>query len=447
VGILAGSAARLTRWTTRWIPGSFTISVILTAVVLAGGWIAETTIGGAHPAGGLVTCFVAWGDGFWTLLTFGMQMCLVILTGYIIAVSAPVRRALTWFVRRPRTPAGVIVSVAFAAMALSWVNWGLGLVTGAMLVRIASTARDNVDYRLLTASAYLGLGTTWHAGPSGSAPLLMATPDHFLSDVTGVVPVTRTVLSASNLALVTIVAAVILVTVRLMVPGAAVTAARAVEDEPPAPRPPRRPTPAERLEHSCVPNVFFAALALAYLVHHFATAGAVLTLDVVNMTFLAAGILLHRTPASLVHAAQGGSRLLHGIVVQFPLYAGMFGIIEGTPLLRVVSEAFVSVSNRTTFPLVVTWYSGLLNYFVPSGGSKWAIEAPYLIEAARTLDVPLERLILAYSYGDMWTNLVQPFWALPILAAARLEFKDIMGYGMVFAAVYGTVVSVAMLLV
>ncbi len=446
--VLSRAALSLTRWTSRWVPGSFTIAVHLTLIVLAAGLAVELAHGRVHPFRAVLDCVVAWGEGVWTLLEFGMQMCLIIFTGYLIAVSPPVRRGLLWIVGRPATPAGVIVTVAAVAMLLSWINWGLGLVTGAMLVRIASSARKNVDYRLLVASAYLGLGVTWHAGLSGSAPLLMATPDHFLADRAGVIPVTDTILSPFNLVLVTVVFCVTLLLVRLMVPraGDAVTADGEPDDEFRPPQRPANPTPAQRFEHSPMPNLLVGSLGLAYLVWHFATRGAVLTLNTVNLAFLSFGILLQWTPASLVRAAESASRLLYGIVLQFPLYAGMFGIIKGTGLVDVIAGAFIAVSSRESFPLIVSWYSGLLNYFVPSGGSKWAIEAPYLLDAASNLKVPTAKVVTAYAYGDMWTNLIQPFWAIPILAAARLEFKDILGYEIIIAAVYGLVLSAAMLL-
>jgi short-chain fatty acids transporter len=445
---LSRAALSLTRWTSRWVPGSFTIAVHLTLIVLAAGMGVEMAVGRVHPLRAALDCVVAWGGGVWTLLEFGMQMCLVIFTGYLIAVSPLVKRGLLWIIRRPATPAGVIVTVAALAMALSWINWGLGLVTGAMLVRFTSSARKNVDYRLLVACAYLGLGVTWHAGLSGSAPLLMATPDHFLADRTGVIPVSDTIFSPFNLVLVAVVFAVVLLVVRLLVPrpGDAVTSKGEIEEELPPPARPDRPTPAWRLEHSPLPNVFIGSLGLACLIWTFATRGAELTLNTVNLAFLSLGILLQWTPASLVRSAESASRLLHGIVLQFPLYAGMFGIIKSTGLADVIAGAFISLSSRESFPLVVSWYSGLLNTFVPSGGSKWAIEAPYLLDAASHLGVPAGKVITAYAYGDMWTNLIQPFWAIPILAAARLEFKDILGYEIIIAAVYGAVLSAAMLL-
>ena len=443
MSVRSRTAARLTRWSSRWVPGSFTIAVGLTAVVFLGGMAAGIFLKNSTPMRAAWACVIAWGDGVWTLLEFGMQMCLVIFTGYIIAVSRPVRNALTRLVLLPRTPAGVILVVSAAAMLLAWVNWGLGLVAGAMLTRIVARERRSVDYRLLVACAYLGLGTTWHAGLSGSVPLLMATPDHFLIKTTGTIPVSETIFWLPNVLFVFIAFAVVLILVRLMVPPPqdAVAPAGPIGDDDEPPRRPPNPTPAERMEHSVWPNILVASVGLGALVHHFATQGPSLSLNTVNLAFLCIGIALHGTPASLVAAAERGAGLLHGIVLQFPLYAGMFGIIKGTGLADVIAGAFVSVSGGGTYPLVVTLYSGLLNYFVPSGGSKWAVEAPYILQAASDLGVPVRKVLLAYAYGDMWTNLIQPFWAIPILAAAKLEFKDILGYEIIVCAVYGLLIS------
>jgi short-chain fatty acids transporter len=441
-GGLGGLAARLTRVTSRWVPSSFSIALILTAVMFALG----LTLGRAGP----LECVKAWGNGFWELLTFGMQMCLVIFSGYIVAVSRPVRFILIRLVRIPRTPAGAVVLTAGLSMALAWVNWGLGLVTGAILVGIVSREHRDVDLRILVAVAYFGLGVTWHAGLSGSVPLLLATPDHFLVETVGVVPVTRTIFSPFNLGLAAAAFVLMLVLARAMYPrGDTLTAARLetpVGEEYAPPARPDGPTPAERVEHSPVLNVLAGVAGLVWIVWYFATHGPQLTLNVVNFCMLVLGIVLHGTPASLLGAAKKASGLLHGIVLQFPLYAGMYGIMKDTALAETLAALFVSISSTRTFPAIVCWYSAILNYFVPSGGSKWAIEAPYILDAARSMGVGVERVAIAYSYGDMSTNLIQPFWAIPILAASGLKFRDVLGYLVIAFVCYTALVSAAILL-
>ena len=158
-----------------------------------------------------------------------------------------------------------------------------------------------------------------------------------------------------------------------------------------------------------------------------------------------AAVLLHPNPASLGKAAEGGVRFIHGIIIQFPLYAGIYGIIQGTQLSKIIGQWFVSVANQETFPVIVYWYSGLINYFIPSGGSKWIMEAPYLISAAEVLHVPAAIVLISYSWGDVMTNLLQPFWCMPLLAAAKLEFREILGYAILAFVLCSTICTLAFL--
>ena len=203
---------------------------------------------------------------------------------------------------------------------------------------------------------------------------------------------------------------------------------------------------AERLEHSRWLNATFGVLALLWLAGYLLRPQHPVTLNVLNFTMLALGIALHRSAAALVAAAEDAGKLIFGIVLQFPLYAGMYGIIKETGLAEALARGFLSIASPQTYPLVVYWYSGLVNYFVPSGGSKWAIEAPYILSAGQSLGVPAAKVVTAYAWGDMMTDIIQPFWALPLLAAARLDFREILGFCMILFCIYAPVVSLAFLL-
>jgi short-chain fatty acids transporter len=203
-------------------------------------------------------------------------------------------------------------------------------------------------------------------------------------------------------------------------------------------------TPAARLESSRLVNLIIGIPGLIWLVRNFWSSGFNLTLDTVNFSVLILAVLAYPSPRALVRAAQKASTLLHGIILQFPLYAGMYGIIKDSGLARAISEAFVSIATPKTFTVIVFWYSSVLNYFVPSGGSKWVIEAPYLLDAASKLGVDTGRLVVSYAFGDMGTNLIQPFWALPLLAVAKLDFRDILGFEILFCAVYLVLVSIGL---
>lgn len=445
--LLPRLADRLARVSARWVPDSFSIACLLTLVTFALG----LTAGRAGP----VACLRAWGAGFWDLLSFAMQIAVVIFAGYMVAVSPPVTRALEAVARLPRSPRQAVAWTAFLSLALCWLNWGLGLIASAVLVRFMARRNPGADYRLLVAVAYLGMGATWHAGPSGSVPLLLATPDTFMIRdglIPGPIPLSQTVFTPLNLGLTAFVTIGLTVFALLLHPpaGQAVRAdPRALEAlsafEPPCR--PDQPQPAERLTYSRVLHRVVGALGLGYLAAQVAASGVNLTLDGVNLLFLSLGLVLHPTPASVLKAAEEAVRPLHGVILQFPLYAGIYGIMKGTALASALASAFLSVATPRTFPLIVFWYSAVLDYFVPSGGGKWAIEALYVLRAGQALGVPVTDVAMAYAYGDMATNIIQPFWAIPLLGVARLEFRDILGYEILVFALYTSVLSAFLLLV
>jgi short-chain fatty acids transporter len=428
---LARVAALLTAISQRWIPSAFAIAVILTFVTFA-----IAVAAGAPPT----RTVIAWGNGFWTLLPFAMQMSLVILTGYIVSASPVVDRAFHRLAAAPRSPRGAVVMMALVSMGLAWFHWGLSIVGCAMFVRHVARAQPRVDYRLLVAAAYFGMGATWHAGLSASAPLLVATPGHFLEPRIGLVPITHTIFHPFNLVLTTIVVAVLALLAYVLHPrdADAVCIDAAALDALA-----RFTPPAALVDHTWWLNGLIGTVGVAWLGWYFATRGFSLTLDVLNFAFLMLGILLHRSPASVLVAAEQGASLLAGVVLQFPFYAGMYGVIQGTGLGERLGAWIADAANPRLFPLLLYWYSGIVNYFVPSGGSKWAIEAPYLVDAAERLGLGIDQVVVAYAWGDMATDLIQPFWALPLLAAARLDFRDIMGYATLVFVVYAALVSVA----
>jgi short-chain fatty acids transporter len=443
--VLARLADALARASARYVPDAFSIAAVLTLVTCLLG----LTAGAAGPA----QVARAWGDNVWALLPFSMQIAVVIFAGYLLAVSPVMRRVLDLLARVPRTPRQAVGWTALLSMVLCWLNWGAGLVASAVLVRIIARRHPGADYRLLVAVAYLGLGTTWHGGPSGSVPLLLATPGTFmLKDglIPATIPLSQTIFTAGNLALMAVVTAGLSVFAVLLHPRGETVTARAADldalDVTPAPARPPAPTPAERLMHGPWLNVAIGLLGLASLVLQ-ATAGRfTLTLDTVNLIVLTLALLLHPSPASLMAAAEQAARPLHGVVLQFPLYAGIYGIIKDTALAGAIAKAFLALATPHTFPFVVFCYSAVLNYWVPSGGAKWAMEAVYLIQAAKALAVPVPKVAMAYAYGDMATNLIQPFWAIPLLGVARLEFRDILGYEVLVFALYSIVVSAFLLL-
>lgn len=369
-----------------------------------------------------------------------MQIAFVVFGGYLLAVSPPMARAIDAIASWPKTPAQAVGLAAFASMGMSWLNWGVGLVASAILVRSIAARRPDVNYPLLVAAGYLGMGVTWHAGPSGTVPLLFAGRESFMMRdglLAAPVPLSETIFSSFNLAF-SLASALILGFVAILL------ARKPAEFRPPlmerteseTARSPSPLTFAERLSRTRAITLALGLLALMFLFLEWRAGTFSLSLDMVNLIVLALALILHGNAASLLSHVEEASRPLHGVVLQFPLYAGIYGVIKDTGLASRLAEVFLSVATTDTLPTVVFAYSAFLNYWVPSGGAKWAMEAPYLLQSASALGVPPAQIALAYSYGDMATNLIQPFWAIPLLAVARLEFKHILGYELIFFSVY-----------
>jgi short-chain fatty acids transporter len=452
--MIARVALRFTAWAERWLPDAFVFALVATGVV----FVAGLAVAHASPAQ-LVT---SWGSGFWDLVPFTMQMALVIVTGYVLASSRPVARAITALARLPRTARGATVMVAVFSMATSWFNWGFSLIFGALLARETARHRPEADYRALAASSFLGLGSVWAQGLSGSAALQMATPGMLqpkIRDIVaaggavpgGIIPLRHTIFTWQSLASVAIEIALVTAVVAAYTPpaGRARTAAMlGVELRPLVDGAPSRGAPlapGERLEHTPVLNVGVFVLGAAYLVLYVARARDVVSainLNTINLAFLMLGVLLHFTPARLMRAVRDATPATWGVVLQFPFYAGIAGMITETALNERIASVFVGLSSRLTFPPLIATYSALLGVFVPSGGSKWVIEAPYVMRAAHDLHVHLGWTVAVYDLGEAIANLVQPFWMLPTLAILGLRARDVMGFTFVVFLVLAPVVLV-----
>ena len=438
MGWLAGWGMVLTRWTERWIPDSWVIAVMLTLVVA----LLALTVGGASPA----TVLTAWGDGLWALLSLTMQFTVMMVVAYACAVSPPLKRVFVWLASRPNPakPRQAIILMALFSTVTAWLNWALSLVISAAFLPFIVRSNPRVDFRLLVTCAYLGVGTVWHTGLSGSAPLIIATPDNFLIKagvLSETIPTTQTMFASFNVYYALVAGLVGVLIAAILVPPAAdaVTASPAQADRLEALNEsiekPDSMRPAEKMEWWPGWSLIASSAMLLYfglqtLEKGF---GQTWTIDNYNLIFLALGLLLHWYPKSFLHACEQGIRNTWGIVIQYPLYAGIFGLMSYTALGEVLTAFFIDASSPRTFPAIVYLYSGVLNYFVPSGGSKWIVEASYLIPAGQALGLSIPTVTLSYAYGDMTTNLLQPFWAIPILTVAGLRFGDIMGYCLLLA--------------
>lgn len=444
--------AGLSEWTERWVPDAFVICMALTSIVLL------LAIG---PAGaGVEEAVLAWGSGVWTLLALAMQFTISLIAAYAVVTSRPAFRLLDRLagLPDPEKPRQAIVLAAVFSMAVGYVNAAVCTVACALLVPFVARNNPKTDIRLLIAAAYLGIGTVWHGGLSGSAPLILATPGNpLLEPETGaaivdrLIPVTESLFLPFNFAYLAVISIVALVMVVLLHPDeGARTLTReqidAILPEPPEP-PASQGTPADRLDR--FPGwVWLAAILLGYpLLHSIATRGfgASWTINAYNTVFLVLALVLHGRPLPFLAACRKGLDTAWGLILQFPLYAGIFGIMQKTALGDWLGSLFGSVATTSTYPLLVYVYSGIMNLFVPSAGSKWLIEAPYLIPVGEGVGVSTVSVLLAYSYGDSTTNLIQPMWALPLLAVTRMRFGDIVGYTFLIAVACFAVSTVAML--
>ncbi|WP_413333695.1 short-chain fatty acid transporter [Brevibacterium sp. GP-SGM9] len=436
----------INRFLEQWIPSALTFAIVLTLIVAVLAFI----LTGAGPAE-MVT---GWGEGLAGLLEFMTQMCLILLLGHILANTGPVQKLLSRLARVPGSPAFAYVFVFLVAAIASLITWGLGLVVGALLAReIAVQARSRglkVHFPLLVASGYSGF-VVWHMGYSGSGPLTAATPDSFLAESLGgqVVPVSDTIFSAWNMLAVLGVIIVCGLLIFLIAPkqdAPVYELPQSVDSESRSTVDEEVVTPADRIDASRILTLIVGLALVVYLVIHFAQGGG-LTLDIVNWSFLALIFLLVRNPFELIHLTKGAASNVGEILLQFPLYAGILGIMSATGLIQVFSDALVSIANPTTFGVLALISAGLVNFFVPSGGGQFAVQGPIMLDAANQLGVDPSVAIMAVSYGDQWTNMLQPFWALPVLAIAGLKMRDILGYTSVTFLGSGVVMALALFFV
>lgn len=435
----------------RWLPEPFIFAIILTIVA------ACLAMPICHQTP--VEVIEHWGGGIWNLLAFAMQMALVLVCGSTLAAAPAVKKGISALAGIPKNPSAAIALVTAVSAVACWLNWGFGLIVGVIFAKEIARRMRGVDYRLLIASAYSGF-VVWHAGLSGSIPLTMATPGESLTKATnGVltspVPVSQTILDPHNLIIVALVIVAIVVTNTLMHPKQDVVTVdpALLEEENVVETKPDKAsiTPAQRMEHSKVLAWIVALAGFSYLVIHLGFRGGSFDLGSVIMLFLFLGILLHGTPLAYVHAFTRAASGAAGIILQFPFYAGIMGIITGVGASgicfgTVISNACISISTPATYPLLTFICAAVLNMFVPSGGGHWAIQAPIMFAAGANLGVDPGLTGTAIAWGDAWTNLIQPFWAIPALAIAKLDAKDIMGFCLIDLLVTGIIISAGLVI-
>ncbi len=424
---LARMGLGLSDWFERWFPDPFVLAIVAVGIV----FLASLAVGSS------VTETAQWfGAGFWDLVAFTMQMTLIIITGYSVATSPPVFRVIRRMARLPKNGPAAAAYVGLFSMLTSLLSWSFSLIFSGLLAREVARNVRGADCRAVAAAAYLGVGSVWALGLSSSAALIMATPaslpDSILA-ISGVIPLRDTIglWQSMATALVLIVASMAIAYYSAPAPAKA----RTLEDmgapyRAPEPAPTRPERPGEWLEFSPLLTLLIGSLGVLYFAMEVSGRGwgVMLELNHYVFAFLMAGILLHWRPRSFVRSVSAAVPSVAGVLVQYPIYAGIVRMMTESGLAEALARAFVTISTRDTFPVLVGIYSAFLGAFIPSAGGKWLIEAPYVLDAAQTLEVNLGWVVQTYNASEALANLVHPFWMLPLLGILGLKARDIIGY-------------------
>jgi short-chain fatty acids transporter len=426
---LAALGLRLSDWFERWFPDAFAlalaaVAVVFTVSVLAGNSVLDTA--------------ERFGSGFWDLVTFTVQMSMIVVTGYAVATAPPVYAVIRRLAAVPSTGRGAVAYVGLFSMLTSLLSWSFSLIFSGLLAREVANRVKGSDYRAIGAAAYLGVGSVWALGLSSSAALIMASPASLpdaIEQISGVIPLSQTLGLWQSMV---IAAALILVSMAIAFYSAPPESqARGMADMGVTYEPVRhdigtRHTPGEWLEYSPLLTVVASVLGFGYLAREVGAKGAGIVLDLNHyiFMFLMVGLLLHWRPKSFVQAIGAAITPVGGVLIQYPLYAGIVKMLTDSGLASALAHFFVTVSTKDTYPVMIGVYSAFLGLFIPSAGGKWLIEAPYMLDAARSLNVHLGWVVQTYNATEALANLIHPFWMLPLVGILGLKARDIVGYSM-----------------
>jgi short-chain fatty acids transporter len=427
--MLARLGEVFSRWAERWVPDPFVLALVLTSIALMGGF---------GLTGSASAVLQGWYAGFAStpLLAFALQMCLILVTGQALASSPPVQKLVRALARRPQSTPAAAGLVALIACVTGLIQWGLGAVVAAFVVReIATSAAEEgrpMDVPVLGAAAYTGLAV-WHGGLSGSAPLKAAESAKFTQGAGDAIAVGDTLFSSLNFA----VSGGLLILLPLLCVALA-------PKEASVPEPLDATTSSRAHAERSISALLIGGAAVVLVAVSWARGDLAFDLNSVNLFFLALALAAHASIRGFLDSVSDGARGAGSIIVQFPLYFGILGVMQASGMIERLSSAMASIASPTTFPLLTFLSAGLVNFFVPSGGGQWALQSDVLLTTADTLGLDPARTVMAFSYGDEWTNLLQPFWALPLLAITGLKARQIAGYAAVLAIGMGIYVGVVL---
>ncbi|PKR77401.1 short-chain fatty acid transporter [Halalkalibacillus sediminis] len=423
--MLRHAAQRFKVGIENYLPNAFIFAILLTFLTLVMGM----TITGE----GLMPMTSHWYSGFWDFLAFTTQMILILITGYALVKSPPLQKLMKKMASKPKNQKSAIITTILVAAITGYLSWGLGFVFGTLFAIEVAKRVQVADFRLLIAAAYTGTIAILPASITLTAPLLVNTPDHSLQEEIGLIPLTQTTFSPTMLITALLGLVVIIFAYIKMAPKQedVIPFDNTSHSEPELEQKIIPKTIAERLDHSRIINYAMVALGVLWLFMYVGENGFNLELNIMNFAFIILGLALHGTPVSYLNAVSNGMSAAAGILVQFPFYAGIMGMMIGSGLIVVIAESFASMANEVTFPFFSFLSAAIVNIFVPSAGGQWQIQGPIMVQALETFNLPISVVVNSVSIGDVTTNLLQPFFVLPALGLAKLGLKDIWGYCLV----------------
>lgn len=445
----------------RFLPAPFTIAVLLTLVTLL---LALTTTPAPAEGSHILQLLSYWENGIWNndLLVFAYQMMLILVLGHILVLSTPMNRLIQRLTSGVHNTTQAVLLVSVATLLVSFFNWGLGLIFGAIMARkVAEAAQERgfgINYPLVGASGYVGL-MIWHGGISGSAPLKVAESGHIKQLMSGIsdpqltaqlpdlIAGSQTIFSWWNLLLFGLLLIIVPLVFYFMAKKAPLTPINLKPFNPNSEE--EKPDgAAEKLDHSPWFGRAVGLLVLGTFLYQYGSQLLQLTLtpNMLNFFMFGLALMLHGSFKNFLAAVEEAIKGASGILIQFPLYFGIMGIMRDSGMVVQIADFFVSIANETTLPIFTFFSAGLVNIFVPSGGGQWAVQGPIVIESALQLGVPLPKAVMALAYGDQVTNMLQPFWALPLLGITKLKAKEILPYTVIIMFV-GSAVFIAGLLI
>ncbi|WP_189041366.1 short-chain fatty acid transporter [Aliidongia dinghuensis] len=425
------------------MPDPFVIAIALTVfVALLAALLA--------PHGTPEIILSSWYAGIFNILGFAFQMILILVTGHVLAHAPPVQRGLKAIVALAKTPAQAVVLTFLLAALASWLNWGFGLVIGALLAREVAK-RMRLDFAWLVAAAYSGW-VIWASGISGSIALAQATHGNALNIVeklTGnLIGFDQTIFAPVNVIPTLLIVIAVPIAFLAIRPAEADLIAFTPTDEAPAASGTgkRDGSIAQRLEQSMIGSLLIAAAGAAYLVMTWSKTGVSLDINAMIFLFLIFGLALHGTPVAYVAAMRNAAKQTGSMMLQYPIYGGIMGIMTSTGLAEVISKYFVAFSTTHSLPFWSYIASLFITFLVPSGGGHWAVQGPFVIPAAVSLHASIPATTLAVAMGEDVANMLQPFWALPVVAMAGIGIQRVLGYTTVTFLVAGVINGAALLL-